>query len=509
VKSFIGKNKEIQSRTYSWVSENKFITIYIGNYELIGKTLNKKENPNNFFVSYLERYPSTLIETKGGKINPMMLTSIKEIKYIGPPKGDEITNIYDLNSHFYRINFGVDIKIENVFGHGLGRYYKDQWIRDYSLCRNIENGPLWVSGGLYNARNEKKETDIILIDGNDNERKIYLPASNHCGGYKYWIAEDGSSYCADIFDTKYFNDSLLMRKTLLPEEALIPKYLVRKAPLPREQKNPEKKEIIECDIQKRNDTIKIKGQLINQMTNEPINGAKLYSIMEFLPENVTTDENGNFEFTIISEFEGNYVFINTCDGGREKFRLEKDYVIMEGDDIKEFYETALIIEKFDSEEIIMDISDAKNQVDIGKLYLWPKTELKITTDIPVKFDIFTKYRNIYKEYNGVAAGFGNNMFKTQHFAGGLPLDYEFFVRFTDETGKEFKTDFYKVPKDVACHRIDLNYSNGKAKWNVTEQKYMEMPSKFELSPKKPKRGDKEQSIPKIPNETLCENECNI
>ena len=50
-------------------------------------------------------------------------------------------------------------------------------------------------------------------------------------------------------------------------------------------------------------SITIKGKLVDQITGEPVKGAELMSAYEFSPSKVITEDNGNFQFTVSSDFK--------------------------------------------------------------------------------------------------------------------------------------------------------------------------------------------------------------
>lgn len=368
--------------------------------------------------------------------NPMILRNIKEIKSVNP---SDVANL----------GFGV---YQVSAQYNLGSYHQGKWLGAEN--RNLDDkktGALWVEFSW-----DRPETDVVLIDGAGNERRIYLPASTPAAGSTYgeyyWIAEDGSSYYASSNHGHGWPD-------LNHEQALSKEHLARKSLSP-EQKNPEVEEPEEPELEKRGNTVRFRGQLVDQMTGEPIYGARLDSAYDFSPDDVITDSNGNFEFIVSADFGGAWAFLDECHGWSSNIGLQKDYEIWENGQLNQKYGFALRKEKFDAKEEVIDVS-GKNDVDIGKVYAWPAADISIESDIDASFFVRYKYKNT-DGYNGG----GNSNFRKEHYLpDALPLDYDVFIQFEDQTGKLYKTSTYRVSSDTKCGVVSLKYINGQSEWS--------------------------------------------
>jgi len=369
--------------------------------------------------------------------NPMVLRTIKEIKSVTP---SDVANL----------GFGV---YQVSAQYNLGSYQQGQWMGfENKNSNDLKTGALWVEFSW-----ERPNTDVVLIDGSGNERKIYLPASTPAGnstyGEYYWIAEDGSSYYANSNHAHGWPD-------LSYNQALVPAHLARDS-LSLEQRNPTTEEPTEPSV---GSTIKIKGQLVDQRTNEPISGARLSSAYEFSPKEVITDNNGNFEFIVSSDYTGSWTFSDKCHGWAGNIGLQKNYEsYQEGSVgvISQKYDLALIKEKFDGKQEIQGTS-GKTELDIGKVYAWPEADISIQSDIDSSFDVMYKLKNS-EGYNG---GGNSNLVKEHYLSSSLPIDYDVFIQFKDSSSNEYKSDVYRVPTEATCGVVTLKYVNGQSSWAV-------------------------------------------
>ena len=375
------------------------------------------------------------------EVNPMILRNIKEVKSVNPA---DVANL----------GFGV---YQVSAQYNIGSYQSGKWYgNENKKAEDKKSGALWIEFSW-----ERPETDIVLIDGLGNERKIYLPASKPKGnstyGEYYWIAEDGSSYYATKNHARGWAD-------LSYNEALVSEHLARKSLSP-DQKNPENEEPEDKGIQDGDiGLIKVKGQLVDQMTGTVISGAKLSSAYEFSPKEVMTDSNGNFEFSVRSGQTWAGAFYDYCHGWAGNIALQKDHQVWENGQLVKTYALGLVKEKFDSKAEVIEVS-GKNEFDMGKVYSWPAADIYSESDINSDFFIMYKYKNS-EGYNGP----GNGNFRKQHsLSDALPLDYEVYIAFKDEQGKTYKSSTYRVPKEVGCGVVSLKFINGESKWSILEK----------------------------------------
>jgi hypothetical protein len=215
--------------------------------------------------------------------------------------------------------------------------------------------------------------------------------------------------------------------------------------------------------------ISIKGQLINQLTGEPVKGARLFSSAEFSPSEVVTDDNGYFRFTISSDFrmkEGPEAGMTSRLAAWSFHRECYDYanIVLHKDYGDEHYEMALITQMFDAEPKVKDVS-GKTGIDVGQLQVYPNADISINTDKEYRFTVQYKYKNL-QGYNGA----GNINYRNEHYlTTALPLDYEVHILFEDEQGNKYKSDTYNVPEDAHCSVIALRYGNGESKWAIVKR----------------------------------------
>jgi hypothetical protein len=344
---------------------------------------------------------------------------------------------------------------EDTINMGFGVYevsaqyniggYSNGWIpKEGSLKSEQKLDALWIESRTYT------ETDIVLIDGAGNERKVYLSNSNATENSNYaeyfWIAEDGSSYYAHSSNGPGWPD-------LTYEEAFVPEHLARESLSP-DQKNPEEEEPINPGIDLTDEnSILIKGQLVDEMTGKVIPGATLNSAYEFSPEEVVTDGSGNFEFAVSSEFNGQWNFHSDCYGWADAISIRKNN--------EEF---TLTKNRFDAENEIIDTTGL-NEVDIGKLYAWPSADISTISDLETSFNVQYKYKN-REGYNGP----GQGGYRTEHYlSSALPLDYDVFIQFEDEQGNTHESSAYHIPKDAKCGVITLKYFNGESEWSFLDE----------------------------------------
>jgi len=135
----------------------------------------------------------------------MILKDVRAVTSVNPP---DISNL----------GFGVS---QVGAEYNLGQYQSGTW---YEQSNVDSTGPVWIEISW-----DRPQTDIALLDENNIERKIYLPASTDTGNLTYaeyyWIAEDGSSYFAHSSHGRGWPD-------LSYYEALVQEHLARASPIP-------------------------------------------------------------------------------------------------------------------------------------------------------------------------------------------------------------------------------------------------------------------------------------
>ncbi|MBI4144354.1 carboxypeptidase regulatory-like domain-containing protein [Candidatus Woesearchaeota archaeon] len=213
-------------------------------------------------------------------------------------------------------------------------------------------------------------------------------------------------------------------------------------------------------------TILIKGRLVDQLTGEPIAGAQLMSAYNFSPSEVVSDENGNFQFSVSSDFklsEGHTSREDNTGGSWSFFRGCYDYAYITLGKNFNGFSMALRETRFDAlpEEVVTNVS-GQNIVDVGELTMYPMADISIDSDIASSINVFFKYK--FREgYNGG----GQSGYPKEHYLSiALPLDYEVFIQFGDEFGNTYNSSVYRTPLAAKCRAVRLGYFNGESKWSV-------------------------------------------
>jgi len=268
----------------------------------------------------------------------------------------------------------------------------------------------------------------------------------------------------------------------------MPEHLARASPSP-EQTNPTEEEPLNCGVGEGGRTVK--GQLVDEMTGQPILGAKLSSAYEFSPTEVITDTNGNFEFTVSESGEWSGNFFANCYGWSSGISLLDDY--------NEF-ESALIISKFDSLQDIEREISGQTEINTGIINAYPSADISITSDLEASFNVMYKYKS-REGYNGG----GNSNYRKEHYStAALPLDYDVYIEFEEESGNTYDSSTFHTPKEAMCGVINLKYTNGESEWtNFDGIEATEETGPIALPPSLP------EEIKEDPTfiETICKDSC--
>lgn len=199
-------------------------------------------------------------------------------------------------------------------------------------------------------------------------------------------------------------------------------------------------------------SITISGILIDQITGEPVEGAKLLANPK-----VITDSQGNFKFNLINGFERRtgwhfekYGYL----GHKAPIQLARNSP----------YPLSLSIAVFDGGWIYKDISDL-TEINIGNLEIYPSIRVSTFSDFPAGASVSYRLKNTnLSRYN---TG-GQPSLSSPHDFYHIPLDYDIFVTFEDVGEKKFNSTTYHIPLDARGKVVNLEYSNGESNWFISE-----------------------------------------
>src|SRR3989344_8681 len=240
-------------------------------------------------------------------------------------------------------------------------------------------------------------------------------------------------------------------------------------PEPCDDGNAETGDGCTADCRVEPEDITLSGRLVDQLTGEPVVGAALQSPYSYSPYGeVRTDENGRFEFTVRSDFSvdnfgqpqqqqsGTWWFYRDC-YGYAAINLTRGY------SQRESIKLALVIDSFDQEQVVRDVS-GQSHIDVGDVSFYPNATLRIVTDEPMSFEIRLPYKN-FNGYNGPGYSIPTTDFI---LSNTLPIDYDASVIFTNASGATFKTGTYHVPQEAHCGTVLLEFKDGDGEWSVQQ-----------------------------------------
>lgn len=100
-----------------------------------------------------------------------------------------------------------------------------------------------------------------------------------------------------------------------------------------------------------------------------------------------------------------------------------------------------------------------SQIDLGDIPFWPAVDIKIQTDIPVKFSVY------YSDGYNSGGGSGNIGYLTTHYlSNSVPLNLDVWAKLTDNSGKVYYSPPVKLSLDYGCIPKVLSFFNGQFKW---------------------------------------------
>ena len=212
------------------------------------------------------------------------------------------------------------------------------------------------------------------------------------------------------------------------------------------------------------DTINLTGRLVDQITEEAVGDAELLSAYEYTPESVVSGVDGSFSFSVNTDFKrtegveqgqcdtiGSWSFKRSCyDYSAVSMRYEE--------------EGNIVLRKhvFDQGPIeTIDITGQEDVVELEEIKAYPMADIRVTSDVPVSFNVHYHYKNL-EGTNGV----GSSGFSTERMMStALPLDYDVHLILTDEQENEFQTPVFHTPLNAMCSAVRLDYSDGVATWS--------------------------------------------
>jgi hypothetical protein len=210
--------------------------------------------------------------------------------------------------------------------------------------------------------------------------------------------------------------------------------------------------------------IKITGKLVDMVTNEPISGAILKSSSHFSPDNVVTDSNGNFEFFANGGTEGRFYFNDECHGvgGQIQFSRNLPWITA---GVPSNYKYAVQKNNLHKGTEILEV-DGLDTIDVGVVVSWPVASVKFKSDIPAKYDSDSHYEDSDGNYGGGGTDVREEFTKEHSILKYLSLDYDYTITIRDELGNEYISEPYRIPFEVGCGTMQLDFSNGEFEWSI-------------------------------------------
>lgn len=201
--------------------------------------------------------------------------------------------------------------------------------------------------------------------------------------------------------------------------------------------------------------ITLRGRLVNSLNNAPLenveisgpNSADQYTTI------AKTNKNGEFAFFTsqpadsVSSFYRSFSYSYSC-YGNTSFSMQRN-------------EGVLNIWTYPFEPAGQGwrkFPVAVPETILGDITFWPEANIKITSDIPVKFGL---------EYPGGKSGTGVSEYKTTHYSQGwsiIPLNYDIRIKLTDASGNVYYSPFVKFSPQHGCDPVTLNFAGGQFTW---------------------------------------------
>lgn len=218
--------------------------------------------------------------------------------------------------------------------------------------------------------------------------------------------------------------------------------------------------------------VTFKGRLLDRFTLAPIPNVQLggygtYTFMDGRTTTVahprtTTNSNGEFSFSTTTDHMLSEVRSQALIGiwpacyntGMASLYRDPRYPITTVNIVKDFS-----LQSPNSSSAYKYFPLTSFTQDWGDQLLWPMTQSRLYTDIPVKFGL--EYQNNF----GVFGGGGNSLYKMQHtLSTSLPLDLDTRVKLTDQAGTIYVSPFIRLARNYGCAPKAISYMDGIFQW---------------------------------------------
>ncbi|HAI98732.1 TPA: hypothetical protein DCL30_04325 [Candidatus Peribacteria bacterium] len=210
-------------------------------------------------------------------------------------------------------------------------------------------------------------------------------------------------------------------------------------------------------------TIQIEGRLIDGLTQQPIAGATLASVFAFTPEEVITGPDGQFSFSVKTDFRFKYEGASSSNGGSWVFNNDCSTASIEIFHNDWSHPLQIILRPFDAEKVFLPVSPSPSQtINIGDVAVTPVAHLTVKADVPMTMMVITPFKNIEGDFIGGSA----QPVLSFLYRSYLPLDYDTHVQFTDAAGQTSDSTTYHVPTDAMCKTVHLSYVDGQSLWSI-------------------------------------------
>lgn len=367
--------------------------------------------------------------------------------------------------------------------------YTENHLVEYS-CK-YENGISYVEKEIYycpggcknGACVQMNYGDYIYLVGEKDEKRVKISWANDIKDAEYYKVSHSNTNVEDNFEhvakIEIGEDKLF--EDYHPEEGM--NYYRVYAQL----KNGSKSRSAyyntywipsDVDYEKGN-YVKVTGEFKDIGTDKLISNVKPCCGKDFYFE---FDEEGRFTTYVNPDhFENNYfqVLFHMPEYAWFGFNVKSNHEVYNPgsyygnpDDV---YDLAYVVRGDDGQmEEFVDVS-GKKSFDVGTIYLYPKVNVQLYSDIPVKYNAFNydkkySYDNTEIRYglDGITGGSGHAYYKTNHLVNSIfPIDKKAVLVLEDSAGKKYQSPEFLIPYSQRGKVLYLTFNNGRFKWSLS------------------------------------------